>query len=110
MRERLQPFDIQQIHAHRRLLPRSTRPGHCSIAGTALVSRSKSGTTPCEAMTNPPPAPSTPDPVRWLNNQPYLLLSLTSLFWAGNIVLARHVGDHVPPITLTTIRWFCNFL
>src|SRR6185295_18987057 len=39
-----------------------------------------------------------------------LLLSLTSLFWAGNIVLARHVGDHVPPITLTTIRWFGVFL
>jgi drug/metabolite transporter (DMT)-like permease len=38
------------------------------------------------------------------------LLSLTSLFWAGNIVLARHVGDHVPPITLTTIRWFGVFL
>jgi len=46
------------------------------------------------------------DPVGWLNNQPYILLTLTSLFWAGNIVLARHVGDHVPPITLTTIRWF----
>jgi drug/metabolite transporter (DMT)-like permease len=53
------------------------------------------------------PAPS---PLHWLNNQPYLLLSLTALFWAANIVLARHVGDHVPPITLTTIRWFGVFL
>jgi drug/metabolite transporter (DMT)-like permease len=53
------------------------------------------------------PAPS---PLHWLNNQPYLLLSLTALFWAGNIVLARHVGDHVPPIALTTIRWFGVFL
>ncbi|MFL6840673.1 MAG: DMT family transporter [Bradyrhizobium sp.] len=61
-------------------------------------------------MKNPPPAPPALDPVRWLNNQPYLLLSLTGLFWAGNIVLARHVGDHVPPITLTTIRWFGVFL
>jgi drug/metabolite transporter (DMT)-like permease len=58
------------------------------------------------------PAPTSPvrGPIRWLNNQPYLLLSLTSLFWAANIVLARHVGDHVPPITLTTIRWFGVFL
>jgi drug/metabolite transporter (DMT)-like permease len=58
------------------------------------------------------PAPTTParDPIRWINNQPYLLLSLTSLFWAANIVLARHVGDHVPPITLTTVRWFGVFL
>ena len=61
-------------------------------------------------MTNPAPAPAARDPLRWLNNQPYLLLSLTGLFWAGNIVLARHVGDHVPPVTLTTIRWFGVFL
>ena len=61
-------------------------------------------------MTDPASTPAARDPVGWLNNQPYLLLSLTSLFWAGNIVLARHVGDHVPPITLTTIRWFGVFL
>jgi drug/metabolite transporter (DMT)-like permease len=45
------------------------------------------------------------DPVRWLNHQPYLLLSLASLFWAGNIVLGRHVAGHVPPLTLSCIRW-----
>ena len=59
------------------------------------------------------PAPATTprrSPLHWLNNQPYLLLSLTSLFWAANIVLARHVGSHVPPVTLTTIRWFGVFL
>ena len=61
-------------------------------------------------MTDPASTPPARDPVGWLNNQPYLLLSLTSLFWAGNIVLARHVGNHVPPITLTTIRWFGVFL
>lgn len=44
-------------------------------------------------------------PVRWLNHQPYLLLSLASLFWAGNIVLGRHVAGHVPPMTLSCIRW-----
>jgi drug/metabolite transporter (DMT)-like permease len=55
-------------------------------------------------MTIPTP-PSAPDPVRWLNNQPYLLLSLTSLFWAGNIVLARYVAGHVPPMTLSCVRW-----
>jgi drug/metabolite transporter (DMT)-like permease len=61
-------------------------------------------------MTNPAPTSPARDPIGWLNNQPYMLLTLTSLFWAGNIVLARHVGDHVPPITLTTIRWFGVFL
>lgn len=43
--------------------------------------------------------------IGWLVNQPYLLLSLTSLFWAGNIVLGRYVAGHVPPITLSCIRW-----
>src|SRR6266436_1793262 len=61
-------------------------------------------------MTDPASTPPARDPVGWLNNQPYLLLSLTALFWAANIVLARHVGSHVPPITLTTIRWFGVFL
>lgn len=59
-------------------------------------------------MIDPAPAPAA-NPASWLNNQPYLLLSLTSLFWAGNIVLARHVGSHVPPLTLTAIRWFGVF-
>jgi drug/metabolite transporter (DMT)-like permease len=49
-------------------------------------------------------------PLRWLNDQPYLLLSLTSLFWAGNIVLARHVAGHVPPMTLSCLRWIGAFL
>src|SRR5438105_3696884 len=61
-------------------------------------------------MTIASPAPPAPNAASWLNNQPYLLLSLSSLFWAGNIVLARHVGAHVPPITLPTIRWFGVFL
>jgi drug/metabolite transporter (DMT)-like permease len=41
----------------------------------------------------------------WLFDQPYLLLSLTSLFWAGNVVLGRFVVGHIPPITLSVIRW-----
>jgi drug/metabolite transporter (DMT)-like permease len=61
-------------------------------------------------MTIPAPAPSAPDPVRWLNNQPYLLLSLTALFWAGNIVLARYVAGHVPPMTLSCVRWIGSLL
>ena len=51
-----------------------------------------------------------PSPLGWLNNQPYLLLSLASLFWAGNIVLARYVAGHVPPLTLSCIRWIGVFL
>lgn len=42
---------------------------------------------------------------RWLLNQPYLLLILTSLFWGGNVVVGRYVAGHVPPIMLAYIRW-----
>jgi drug/metabolite transporter (DMT)-like permease len=49
-------------------------------------------------------------PLRWIINQPYLLLSLTSLFWAGNIVLARFVAGHVPPLTLSSVRWIGAFI
>ena len=47
---------------------------------------------------------------RWLLDQPYLLLSLTSLFWAGNTILGRFVAGHIPPVTLTFIRWGGAFL
>ena len=47
---------------------------------------------------------------RWLFDQPYLLLSLTSLFWAGNTVLGRFIAGHVPPVTLAFIRWGGAFL
>jgi drug/metabolite transporter (DMT)-like permease len=46
----------------------------------------------------------------WIFDQPYLLLSLTSLFWAGNTILGRYIAGHVPPITLAFIRWFGAFL
>ena len=46
----------------------------------------------------------------WLFDQPYLLLALTSLFWAGNIVLARYVAGHVPPMTLSCVRWIGAYI
>ena len=46
----------------------------------------------------------------WLLDQPYLLLSLTSLFWAGNTVLGRFVVGHIPPMTLAFGRWAGAFL
>ncbi|HMH62874.1 MAG TPA: DMT family transporter [Bradyrhizobium sp.] len=61
-------------------------------------------------MKIPSAPPSAPGPARRLNNQPYLLLSLTALFWAGNIVLARYVAGHVPPMTLSCVRWIGAFL
>ncbi len=38
-------------------------------------------------------------------NRPALLLTLTSIFWAGNFVLGRAIVGHVPPVTLACLRW-----
>jgi drug/metabolite transporter (DMT)-like permease len=43
-------------------------------------------------------------------HSPWALLVVANLFWAGNIVLARGLAGHVPPITLAYWRWtgaFC---
>jgi drug/metabolite transporter (DMT)-like permease len=45
----------------------------------------------------------------FLFDSPHLLLSLTSLFWAGNIVLGRFIAGHVPPVALSWIRWTIAF-
>ena len=47
---------------------------------------------------------------RGLLDQPYLLLSLTSLFWAGNTIVGRVSAGHIPPLTLSCIRWGGAFL
>lgn len=59
-------------------------------------------------MTDPQSGPGSP--FRGLAHRPYLLLSLTSLFWAGNIVLGRYVAGHVPPVALSFFRWAGAFL
>src|ERR1700712_1261145 len=49
-------------------------------------------------------------PIGWVWNQPYLLLCLTSLFWASNLVIGRYVSGHVPPVTMACMRWVGGFL
>ncbi len=61
-------------------------------------------------MTVSTQSPHKSSPIGWLSHQPYLLLSLMALFWAGNIVLGRFVTGHVPPFALTFVRWFGTFL
>jgi drug/metabolite transporter (DMT)-like permease len=43
-------------------------------------------------------------------DQPYLLLTLTSLFWAGNAVVGRAVVPLIPPVALAELRWTLAFL
>jgi len=54
--------------------------------------------------------PKHPSALSWLSHQPYVLLSLTSLFWAGNIVLLRYAAGHVPPMTISCMRWIGAFI
>jgi len=46
----------------------------------------------------------------WLANQPYLLLCITSLCWAGNAIVGRLAAGHIPPVTLSFLRWSLAFL
>ncbi|QTL02988.1 DMT family transporter [Aquabacter sp. L1I39] len=43
--------------------------------------------------------------LRRLTDAPYVLLSATAFLWAANMVLGRYVAGHIPPITLSTLRW-----
>jgi drug/metabolite transporter (DMT)-like permease len=43
-------------------------------------------------------------------NQPYLLLTLTSLFWAGNAVVGRALSGRIPPVALAETRWIGAFI
>src|SRR5690349_2812296 len=43
-------------------------------------------------------------------DHPYLLLSLCSLFWAGNTVVGRAAVGLVPPATMTFVRWAIAFM
>jgi drug/metabolite transporter (DMT)-like permease len=49
-------------------------------------------------------------PGRWLANQPYLLLSIAALCWAGNAIVGRLAAGHIPPVTLSFLRWSLAFL
>ncbi len=42
---------------------------------------------------------------RGLYDQPYLLLTLTMLFWGGNAVAGQLVVGEISPLTLTFLRW-----
>jgi drug/metabolite transporter (DMT)-like permease len=48
-------------------------------------------------------------PGNWIANQPYLLLSFTALFWAGNAIVGRLAAGHIPPVTLSFLRWSIAF-
>ena len=56
------------------------------------------------------PASNASSPGRWIANQPYLLLCVTALCWAGNAIVGRLAAGHIPPVTLSFLRWSIAFL
>jgi drug/metabolite transporter (DMT)-like permease len=52
---------------------------------------------------------SAPDrPAGWasrLTGNAYLILALASLCWSGNHLMGRAIAGHVPPLTISTLRW-----
>jgi drug/metabolite transporter (DMT)-like permease len=46
----------------------------------------------------------------WLANQPYALLSIAAVCWAGNAIVGRLAAGHIPPVTLAFLRWGLGFL
>ena len=48
-------------------------------------------------------------PGSWLANQPYLLLSITAVCWAGNAIVGRLAAGHIAPVTLSFLRWSIAF-
>jgi drug/metabolite transporter (DMT)-like permease len=46
----------------------------------------------------------------WIANQPYLLLCIAAACWAGNAIVGRLAAGHIPPVTLSFLRWTFAFL
>ena len=42
---------------------------------------------------------------RWFNDQPYLLLTITMVMWAGNIVASKFAIGEVSPMAIVCLRW-----
>lgn len=57
-----------------------------------------------DASTKPKTIPPAHWTVRGFAN-PYLLLVIAALCWSGNHIVGRAMGGHVPPLTVSAIRW-----
>ena len=41
-----------------------------------------------------------------LNNQPYVLIGLSTLMWGGNVIAGRLAVGQISPMSVTCLRWF----
>ena len=58
-----------------------------------------------QRMSASDPTASATSPGNWVANQPYLLLCVAALCWAGNAIVGRLAAGHIPPVTLSFLRW-----
>ncbi|CAG0968957.1 putative cystine transporter YijE [Burkholderiales bacterium] len=57
-------------------------------------------------MERPAPAPAAATPTAARSRaSPYLLLTLTPLFWSGNWIIGRGLHHDIPPMGMTFFRW-----
>ena len=56
--------------------------------------------------TNPPAALRSAG----IMNQPYLLLTLSALFWGGNIIAGKYAIGELDPFGLSAMRWVCALI
>lgn len=59
--------------------------------------------------TTQPVQPAT-DRFARIMNQPYLLLTLSALFWGANIIAGKYAIGELDPFELSTLRWIVAFL
>lgn len=50
-----------------------------------------------------------PGPFSGFFSRPYLLLSLTALFWGGNVVASKLLVGHASPMVVVFLRWLIVF-
>ena len=55
-------------------------------------------------------APGSGNPLSAIMNQPYLLLTLSALFWGGNIIAGKFAIGELDPFALSAMRWIVAFL
>lgn len=62
-------------------------------------------------MTKSPATPAQPSsPFTRLMGQPYLLLTLSALFWGANIIAGKFAIGELDPYALSVMRWMVAFL
>lgn len=57
---------------------------------------------------SPEPTTAAPASRHWAARgfaNPYLLLAVAALFWSGNHIVGRAMAGHVPPLSVSALRW-----